>query len=241
MKRFFRYFYSAQQKMLEARYRRQPSCGTVLMFHNVYKGTDCGDAEQEIAVSEEHFSALVERLIKTKRFVALKQYEDILNMTADDVLITFDDIFQSAFLNAIPVLQKYEIPYVVFIATGLVGKPGFISEENLMKLREDPLCTIGAHSVSHGFSRFAPKTAREEAEKSLAKLGSTLFAFPYGSVFACSNRNQRDLEGLGNCSCAFSTINTDLTEENRKNRWFLPRRNVNDAVCKKWLSVKECF
>lgn len=236
MRKILRYPLSAWQKLLERRFRAQPSCGTVLMFHDVYE-EGVSPREAGIAISAGNFVLLLDTLAQKHTFVPIKSYDDILAMRAGDVVITFDDMFRSAYLNAVPALRERSVPYTVFIATGLLGQPGYITEDDLKELQADPLCTVAAHSVRHGMFRFSPELLGEEARQSAAQLGASLFAYPYGSVYACSRRNQRDIEASGLFSCAFSTLNADLTAESKKLRFFLPRRNVDDCACKVWLAT----
>ena len=240
MKPILRYPLSLWQKLLERRFRAQSSCGTVLMFHDVYE-EGASPREAGIAISAENFVSLLDALTKEHTVISLKSYDDILAMRTGDVVITFDDMFRSAYRNAVPALRERGIPYTVFIATGLLGQPGYITEDDLKELQADPLCTVAAHSVSHRMFRFSPELLAEEARQSAARLGANLFAYPYGSVYACSRRNQRDIEASGLFSCAFSTLNADLTAESKKLRFFLPRRNVDDAGYLAWKAADVSF
>lgn len=240
MKEILRYPFSAWQKLLEHRFRAQPSCGTVLMFHDVYE-KGASSQEAGIAISAGNFVSLLDALKKEHTVISLKSYDDILAMRAGDVVITFDDMFRSAYRNAVPALRERGVPYTVFIATGLLGQSGYITEDELRELQADPLCTVAAHSVHHGMFRFSPELLAEEARQSAARLGANMFAYPYGSVYACSRRNQRDIEDSGLFSCAFSTLNADLTAESKKLRFFLPRRNVDDVGYLAWRSADASF
>lgn len=234
------YPFSFYQKLLERRFRAQSSCGTVLMFHDVYE-EGASPREMGIAISAGNFVSLLDTLAQKHTFVSLKSYDDILAMGAGDVVITFDDMFRSAYRNAVPALRERGIPYTVFLATGLLGQPGYITEDDLKELQDDPLCTVAAHSVTHRMFRFSPELLGEEARQSAQRLGANLFAYPYGSVYACSRRNQRDIEDSGLFSCAFSTLNADLTSESKKLRFFLPRRNVDDGGYLAWRSADASF
>lgn len=206
------------------------------MFHDVYE-EGVSPREAGIAISTDNFVSLLDALAQEHTAISLKSYDDILAMRAGDVVITFDDMFRSAYRNAVPALRERRVPYTVFIATGLLGQPGYITENDLKDLQADPLCTVAAHSVYHGMFRFSPELLGEEARQSAARLGANMFAYPYGSVYACSRRNQRDIEDSGLFSCAFSTLNADLTAESKKLRFFLPRRNVDDRICMDWLAA----
>lgn len=208
------------------------------MFHDVYPD-GAAPREPKIAISAGKFAALLDGLEKRGKLVPLRDYGDVLRMESDCAALTFDDMFRSAYLNAVPLLRERGISYTVFVATGLIGRSGYITEEDLTNLAADPLCTLGAHSVTHRMFRFCPGSLRKEAEQNRKVLGAKLFAYPYGSVYACSRRNRRDIEKCGLYSCAFSTLNAELTEKAKKMRFFLPRVSINDAVCRKWLEGGE--
>lgn len=232
------YPFSLWQKLLERRLRASGRGGAALMLHDVYAAGE-QPREPEIAISAGNFAALLDGLEKRGRLVPLRDYDDVLRMEAGCAALTFDDMFRSAYLNAVPLLRERGIPYTVFAAAGLIGRPGYITEDDLTDLAADPLCALGAHSVTHRMFRFCPELLRKEAEQSGKALGARLFAYPYGSIYACSRRNRRDVEESGLYACAFSTLNAELTEEAKKMRFFLPRVNVNDTVCRKWLEGGE--
>lgn len=238
MKSVARYPYSLWQRLLERRLRNGGRGGAILMFHDVYEEGGVPE-DASIAISMENFAALLDRLQERQCIVPLRDYEDVLAMRTGDVAVTFDDMFRSAYLQAVPFLRERGLCYTVFVAYGLIGNPGYISEADLLDLKADPLCTLGAHSVSHQMFRFCPELLREEAERSGKALEAKLFAYPYGSIYACSRRNRRDIENLGQYACAFSTLNVELTEKSKKMRYFLPRVNVNDTVFRKWLGTGE--
>jgi peptidoglycan/xylan/chitin deacetylase (PgdA/CDA1 family) len=64
------------------------------------------------------------------------------------VVITFDDGYADQVLNALPVLQAHGFPATFYIPTGLIGRPGYVSWEQLELLRDSGM-ELGAHSVSH--------------------------------------------------------------------------------------------
>jgi len=82
---------------------------------------------------------------------------------AHHVVITFDDGFISVINNAFPELIKRKIPLTIFVPTGYLGKrPGWINnkenksfkevvitEDQLKKLKNDELISIGSHCVTH--------------------------------------------------------------------------------------------
>ena len=69
------------------------------------------------------------------------------------IVLTFDDNYQGFYDRAWPLLKAKGFPAVVYVHTGFVGhKEGAhpkMDWDTLKKLAEDPLITIGSHTVTH--------------------------------------------------------------------------------------------
>lgn len=204
----------------------------VYMLHEVYRA---GETPREMvcAVELDRFAAWVERL--SARRVGTP--EDV--RCTGNILLTFDDVFSSALHNAVPILQEKRLPYTVFVAPALLDQPEMISLDDLRALVRDPLCTIGAHTMRHAELRFLPpEEAKREMRDSKHFLEDIIgrevvnFAFPYGSVYACSRANIQQVSSCG-FRRAFSTLNRAVTAQDLTQPWFLPRHNVNDTVLKR--------
>ena len=90
--------------------------------------------------------------------------------------------------------------------------------------------------MHHGLLRFeAEDTVRREMRDSKDYLEALLgrevedFAFPYGSVYACSRANIEQVQVCG-FRRGFSTLSRSVTAADLREPWFLPRRNINDAI-----------
>jgi len=113
------------------------------------------------------------------------------------VLITFDDAYDSLFENALPVLEKFSAPAVVFVPTQFVGSANLFDHGiepleriadwgTLAKLQKAGF-SVESHGVSHrGFSSLTPfeigielNASREAIRKNLG-VDSQFFAYPYG-------------------------------------------------------------
>ncbi len=113
------------------------------------------------------------------------------------VLITFDDAYDSLFENALPVLEKFSAPAVVFVPTQFVGSANLFDHgvEPLERIADwgtlAKLQMAGFSVESHGathrsFSSLAPfeigmelHASREAIRKNLG-VDSHFFAYPYG-------------------------------------------------------------
>lgn len=114
------------------------------------------------------------------------------------VCITLDDGYRDNYTLAYPMLKRLNVPFTVYVTTGFIdnrlpmwwyeGEHLGMSTEELKALDADPLCTIGAHTVSH------PKLdtlTREQQYQEIATSKQTLesilgheikhFSFPHGA------------------------------------------------------------
>lgn len=161
----------------------------VLMYHLV-----------EVPVKESSLYVRPDSFEKQMEFLKLHRYNVVpLARVFDDlkagrrippntVTITFDDGTLDNFRNAFPVLKKMGFPATIFMITDNIGRPGWLSAEDLKILDESGIA-IGSHTVSHAF---LPEKTPEEVRMELAEskkvlealLGHevTLFSYPAGGV-----------------------------------------------------------
>ena len=115
------------------------------------------------------------------------------------VAITFDDAFESALDNGLPVLEAHGLPCTVFVPSGHLGHPpAWIMDSDLDRAEQvatalhlsavsSDLVAIGSHTVSHPYLTSLPKEiAQQELIQSREALSAIsghavrLLAFPYG-------------------------------------------------------------
>jgi peptidoglycan/xylan/chitin deacetylase (PgdA/CDA1 family) len=117
------------------------------------------------------------------------------------VLITFDDGYEDNYLNALPILKKYDCPAIFFISTGLIGNDvQFGHEKQIQPNLEFKKMTweqlkdatqynieIGVHSDTHAnLGQISFEEAVGEIERSIQKceyyLGRkpTIMSYPFG-------------------------------------------------------------
>lgn len=105
--------------------------------------------------------------------------------------------------------------------------------ETLKRLSEDPLCTIGAHSMTHArLSRLDGHAMRRELGQSRHVIGERLgrvpdfFAYPYGYRAACGPREFEAAAAAG-YAAAFTTQLHALSPRTAGNLHALPRLSLN--------------
>ena len=93
----------------------------VLLYHRV---ADLPFDPQWLAVRPEHFEQQM-RVLREKFFpLSLRQLLDALavgKIPRRAVMVTFDDGYADNFLQAKPILEKFDIPSAIFITTGNLG------------------------------------------------------------------------------------------------------------------------
>lgn len=203
----------------------------ILMYHHVAEKCPEG-------VSYSCFSSIVEfrhlliKLSKTKQFVSLSDLcEDLRKgiIPKDKVAFTFDDVPADIYHNAVPIMRELNVPYTLYISTGLIGKTGFLSKEQIVELVKDPLCTIGSHSVSHCMLKKKIVNIDRELFESKQTLEQLIqkpvehFAYPYGTPFAISKKVIRQVKESGLYQSAVCTIPAYINEYSLENRFSLPR------------------
>ncbi len=227
------------------------------------------------------------------------------------VVITFDDGYRDNAEIAAPILRKYDAPYTVFVATGLIEGTAdlwwdileqlILQQQGLMvklagrveeldcstidaknrsfatlleylstevdefeqrrwvkelaalynididalrkremmtwsevrKLAQDPLCTIGAHTIHHyALARLSAKDARNEIEQGARVLEAELgarpkhFAYPYGNPPAVGQREFDMIKELGFAS-AVTTRPGAVHLKHKTHLAALPRISLN--------------
>jgi len=73
------------------------------------------------------------------------------------IAVTLDDGYRDNYEVAYPIFKKYNVPFCIYVTTGYIGgefgvredRPVTLTEELILALDKEPLCTLGAHTVTH--------------------------------------------------------------------------------------------
>lgn len=111
----------------------------VLTYHSV------SDGATPISVGSEAFEEQMNYLKESgANVISVADYLDIIEgrkkILGKNILITFDDGYRDIYLNALPVLKKYDFPAVMFINSAYVGKKADFATRERDKQRE--LCSL---------------------------------------------------------------------------------------------------
>jgi peptidoglycan/xylan/chitin deacetylase (PgdA/CDA1 family) len=140
------------------------------------------------------------------------------------VALTFDDGYEDAATIAMPIMQRYGFTGTFYIVTSFVGKPGYMSWEQLELLRNSGM-EIGAHSVNHpDLTVLSYEEALKEITLSRATLQGNLhvdaesFCYPIGSY------NQETMAMVQ--EAGYTNAVTTYAGSSLESPYELPRRRI---------------
>ena len=217
----------------------------VLMFHDIVKDKDA--VKTEMQLSAQTFEKLLTVLIDEGWHPLC--YSELLEMIKTrqwrekSFYVSFDDIYESVYTIAYPILKKYKIPFIVFLNQALIDTKGYITTEQVKRMLLEVVpesgessCVIGNHGMRHGLHRnISDITMAEEYNKSRQLLEDAFgvkvdsYAFPYGGISEVSMRNIKLLK-LSNYTLGFSTYEGSVKSAWFTSNYFLPRVNVSEII-----------
>jgi len=164
----------------------------ILCYHQVrdWKPSDSKTARDYI-VPEDIFRDQVKSLADSGYHTILPDqlYEYLVYgkaLPSKPVMITFDDTRVDQFTVAMPELNKYGFKGVFFIMTVALGKPGYMSKDEVKQL-SDQGHVIGSHTYDHqNVKKYIDKDWEEQVTKPSKQLqmitGKPMeyFAYPFG-------------------------------------------------------------
>ena len=179
-----------------------PKLGVILMLHRVVENRSMEPEKRELEITPGFLEETVLRYHEQGyRFVSIDQMCDMLDGKEKGkpfVCLTFDDGYRDNYTVALPLLKRLEVPFIVYVTTGFIDnrlpmwwypdeKLG-LNREELVTLSKEPLCTIGAHTISH--KRLDELTGEEQLKEIAqskneleAMIGKSLkhFSYPHGA------------------------------------------------------------
>ena len=179
-----------------------PVLGRILMLHRVVEQRSEGK-NSELEVTPLFLKQTIDDYRhRGYRFVSIDEACDIIHSGKRQrhpfVCLTFDDGYRDNYTTALPLLRRLEVPFAVFVTTGFIdnrlpmwwypGEQLGLSREELLALDREPLCTIGAHTVSHPkLDTLTPQEQFREIAESRQILEDILghpilhFSYPHGA------------------------------------------------------------
>ena len=185
-----------------------PVLGEIWMLHRVVERRNNDPKQQELEVTPQYLEQTInEYQHQGYRFVSIDEAVEILQKThlspftfhnSPFICLTFDDGYHDNYTTALPLLKRLNVPFAVYITTGFIDNqlPMWwypdqqlgLSLDELIALDHEPLCTIGAHTISHPrLDTLTASKQREEILDSKATLEKWLnhpiqhFSYPHGA------------------------------------------------------------
>jgi peptidoglycan/xylan/chitin deacetylase (PgdA/CDA1 family) len=122
----------------------------VIMYHRLSEKNDTSGYTIAAAEFEKHL-----QLFQANGFtcIPIDELWQILRKPRSEaaeksVVITFDDGHESDYSLALPLLRKYDSKATFFITTDWIGKPGYMSREQLRTLNREGM-SVQSHAKSH--------------------------------------------------------------------------------------------
>lgn len=171
----------------------------VLMYHMISDW----DTPRPLAVSVKDFERQMWYLKKRGyTVIPLERLLDYLQsekpLPKKTVVLTFDDGYEDMFLNAVPILKKYNYPATVFLPSNLIGKENIwdikrgkptatiLRQEQIQQMMENNI-SFQAHTCNHVVLTDVPlSTAKKEIFNSKIQLEEVtkrhvnVFCYPSG-------------------------------------------------------------
>lgn len=165
-----------------------------LCFHDV------ADTSDVYAIEINTYKKIIDRI--QHKIVSIN------NIEADNYVVSFDDGYESVYTTVFPYMVSRSIPFVCYITTGFINKPGYLTDDQIKEISKSEFCTIGSHMCTHHKTREMNESDIQkewnESKLYLEKLtGSPVLhaALPYGSFSSCTIKSKRIA-----LKCGYKTI-----------------------------------
>lgn len=180
-----------------------PIKGEIWMLHRVTEHKSNVPEMQPYEITPERLDELLSQYQQRGyRFVSLDElytmHQTKRYRRRPFVCVTLDDGYLDNMTEALPVFRKYQCPFCIYMTSGFADntaecwwyaseKVPFLTATQLRELTAEPLCTIGAHTITHPqLTQLCSEDKRQEIIGSKQRLEQILhipvhhFAYPHG-------------------------------------------------------------
>lgn len=175
----------------------------ILMYHRVNDSLPPG----ELVTSVKTFRAQMRYLKRYCDVLDVQQLRDIFSHPVQmrgrcrpQVVITIDDGYRDTYLNAFPILKEFDLPAIIFLATGFIGtdkklaryvnmpSPDMMNWKEALEMSRHKIA-LGAHTISHPhLPQLSIAEQEAEIEGSIrhleqyvpSSIARSVFCYPYG-------------------------------------------------------------
>lgn len=200
------------------------SKGYIYVFHEI--GDERTITDCSCYCSTDKFEKFLDALKSESEIVYIDAFIDGKLMCEKKMaVISFDDVPESVYINAYPILCEKQIPFVLYLSPKFIGQDGFLTSSQIYEMIANPLCTIGAHTMEH--TNLRKKTdsysdmynSKVALERFIGKNVSHL-SYPYGRAdsISCKVRKEAKKAGFKSAVCTIPTA-----VPNKFDQWYIPR------------------
>lgn len=210
----------------------------VLMYHHIQdEKTAKEKGQMSLTVTPDFFRKHLQYL-KDNGYsvITMAELKNFFNggavLPKKSVMITIDDGYKDNYEVMYPILKEFSFKANVFVATGLLNNPGYMTWDDLNQMKD--LVYFGNHTWSHYSSSGTKEKQTEEinlADKQLREHGlndEKIFAYPYGSA----SKNAKEVLTNDGYQVAFTTVHGNILCRGKSLE--LPRIRVGDASLKSY-------
>ncbi|MFA5933204.1 MAG: polysaccharide deacetylase family protein [Microgenomates group bacterium] len=167
----------------------------VLYYHYVGNNPNSADLQRDVlSISPDKFAEQM-KYLKDNEYTTISYdtlYAAFGNpaiLPSKPIILTFDDGYIDFYYNAYNIIRVNGLSATVFIPTGLVGEPSYLTWAMIQEMYSSGSIHFGAHSVHHyHLASLSPEAALKELTESKKDLQDRLgininyMAYPYGET-----------------------------------------------------------
>lgn len=157
-------------------------------------------------------------------------FDNGTSISAKTIAITFDDAYSDFYFNAYPILKSQNIKSTMYVPTGLIGNPGYLTWDQISEMQNSGLVNFGNHTWSH---KQLNSAKNEDIDREITTADIQLinhnvnnpktFAYPYGPAGIHAEATL----ATNNYKLAFTTTPGKIMC--KKQALYLPRTRIGNA------------
>ena len=159
----------------------------ILMYHYIRIAPADNTLGQNLSVNPTNFDDQMKTIVNDG-YITIKMSDiadpekkaisKIYAQKKKPIALTFDDGYEDAYSNALPILQKYQMTATFYIIRDYTNRPEYMNQDQINNLTQAGF-EIGSHSLSHPNLATASETT-QHSQIFDSKAEATSFCYPSG-------------------------------------------------------------